>query len=847
MTLAGARHAGEFTSPASKDHYALDRRLEPVHLTLKLWVDPGAKRMDAAITHRIRANASGAQSLTLHGVDFEDLSVEGAEFDYDGRAIALRFDTPFTKGEEREVTLRYQVIEPVSGLNFYGPSDDDPDGPVFAATDHETERARHWLATVDHPSIRPTLRFEIRADAELTILANGALDSETTHDDGTKTVSWNLEQPCPAYLTCFAVGEFVRWEGETVGEVPVAAFALAERATEEHLERSFRRTSDMLHWLPEHLGTPYPYPKYFQIALPFIGGAMENISLVTWDDRFLLDEAIERDERQLMDAINVHEMAHSWFGDLIVCKDFAHAWLKESWATYTEACWLDHDQGRDARDHDLWRMRATYVKESTERYARPIVTRRFDSSWDMYDMHLYPGGAWRLHMLREELGDEVFWAAVKDYVATYANRVVETDDFRRVLEEHSGRDLSRFFDQWLRSPGFPELEGSFSWDASRKEGVVTLRQTQENDKKGIPLFAFDLELSWTIDGHETLRTVRFDQEKLRLTFPMEKAPELFRVDPGLKLLHTLKFEPGDRRWRAQLQALDVVGRIQAGEALAESGKRANTEALVDAFGEEPFWGVRQAWAQALGDAGSEAAVEGLVSLLGSETEPRVAVALAKGAGQTRDERLRDALLRALERNPSPRMTEAFLDALGRQQNPEDLERLRSAAGTKTFPMVAEAGALRGLGGLRSLEAVDPLIALMAPGASSYRARAHAAGALGALARRVDEPVKERIREALIERLRDPNKRVSAAAAMALVSARASGARKALERYRATLPTQEQMGLDRQLRRLDRSDSSLRTAEERIEKLERKTRDLTDRLEKLESRTNGSNGSNGTAS
>lgn len=836
MTLAGALRGGEFTSPASKDHYAPDRRLEPVHLTLRLRVDPSAKRMDAAITHRIRANASGAQSLTLDGVDFEELTVEGAAFDYDGRQIALRFDEPFAKGEEREVTLRYQVVEPVSGLLFHGPSDDDDQAPVFAATDHETERARHWLATVDHPSVRPTLRFEIRADAALTVLANGALEGETDHGDGTKTVTWVLEQPCPAYLTCFAVGDFVRWDGETVGETPVAAFAPAGRFTAAHLERSFRRTSDMLHWLPEHLGTPYPYPKYFQIALPFIGGAMENISLVTWDDRFLLDEAMERDERQLLDAINVHEMAHTWFGDLIVCKDFAHAWLKESWATYTEACWLDHDQGRDARDHDLWRMREAYVKESRERYARPIVTRRFDSSWDMYDMHLYPGGAWRLHMLRELLGDEVFWPAVQDYVATYANRVVETDDFRRVLEEHSGRDLSRFFDQWLRTPGFPELEGRFSWDASRKEGVVTLRQTQKDDKKGIPLFAFDLELSWTIDGHETLRTVRFEEEKLRLTFPMEKAPELFRVDPGLKLLHTLKLEPGDRRWRAQLKALDVVGRIQAGDALARSGKRANTEAVVAAFADEPFWGVRQAWAMALGEAGSEAAIEGLVTLLESESEPRVVVALAKAAGRTRDGRLREALLGALERDPSPRMSEALLEALGSQGQASDLERLRTAAGTKTFAMVAEAGALRGLGGLRSAEAVEPLIAAMQPGASSYRARAHAAGALGALARRVDEPTQETIREALAERLRDPNPRVRSAAALALVAARGTRQRPALERYRATLPYQEQMGLDRQLRRLDRSDSSLRAAEDRIEKLERKTRELADRLERLESRT-----------
>ena len=838
MTLLGAQAAGEFTTPSSKDHYAPDWRLEPVHLDLQLRVDLEGKRLDAAIAHRIRANDEGAQALTLHGEDFEGLAVEGASFDYDGKAIALRWEEPFAKGEEREVVLRYRVVNPVSGLMFHGPSADDPDAPVFVATDHETERARHWLATVDHPNVRPTLRFAIRADAKQVILANGAHRGETAHDDGTKTVVWELEQPCPSYLTCFAVGDFVRWDGETVDGVPVAAFA-PKTHDEGHLERSFGRTADMLRWLPELLGTPYPYPKYFQIALPFIGGAMENISLVTWDDRFLLDASLERDERELLDIINVHEMAHTWFGDLIVCRDFAHVWLKESWATFIETCWLEHDLGRDARDFELWRKREAYVKEATERYSRPIVTRRFDSSWDMFDYHLYPGGAWRLHMLREQLGDDVFWTAVRDYVARYAGKKVETDDFRRVLEEHGGRELGRFFDQWLRSPGFPQLEGHFSWDPACKEGTFVLKQTQVDDKKGIPCFAFELDLAWTVHGQEEVRTVRFEEERLRMTFPMEAAPTMVRVDPGLKVLHTLKkFDAGDRRWRAQLKASDVVGRIQAGGALAQSGKRANIEALVKAFADEPFWGVREAWAEALGQSNGEAAIEAIGHLMETEEEPRVLTALAKAAGQTRDQRLRSAILSALDRDPSPRTAEALLESLGKQGELADLDRLREAAGTKTYAMAAEAGALRGLGALREGAAVDALVQLVQPGASSRLARANAAMALGHLSRRVNEPLQEQIREALIERLRDPNLRVRRAAASALVAARATGARAALERFRATLPFQEQMRLDRELRRLERGDGSLKRAEERIEKLERSLRQLTDRLERLEARQPG---------
>lgn len=70
-------------------------------------------------------------------------------------------------------------------------------------------------------------------------------------------------------------------------------------------------------------------------------------------------------------------------------------------------------------------------------------------------------------MLRERLGSELFWTAVQDYVATYSKKVVETDDFRRVLEKHSGLNLNKFFDQFLYSPGYPKLKATFAYSAPK--------------------------------------------------------------------------------------------------------------------------------------------------------------------------------------------------------------------------------------------------------------------------------------------------------------------------------------------------------------------------------------------
>ena len=102
----------------------------------------------------------------------------------------------------------------------------------------------------------------------------------------------------------------------------------------------------------------------------------------------------------------------------------------------------------------------------------------------MYDRHLYPGGACRLHTLCCELGDDSFWQGVRAYLARYRGEVVETDDFRRVLEEVSGRSLGRFFDQWFYSPGYPAIKVRFKHDAARGEGRFTIEQTQADAQTG---------------------------------------------------------------------------------------------------------------------------------------------------------------------------------------------------------------------------------------------------------------------------------------------------------------------------------------------------------------------------
>lgn len=801
-------------------------------MDLSLCVDIPEKTLSVAIRLRLRARSDGARSVALDGADLLDVTAElpdGGALRYDGHKLHLTWERPFVADEERELTLRYRVLDPVAGVLFSSPDAARPDAPTFAATDHETERAHYWLAAVDHPSARPSLDIHLRADARLTLLANGAVIAEELHDDGTKTAHFSQRAGCPSYLTCFAVGDFVRWDSEPLDDIPIAAFALAS-FTPEHLERSFRRTRDMLAFMIRRLGAPYPFAKYYQFAVPGIGGAMENISLVSWDERFLLDATLELEERQLVDIINVHEMAHSWFGDHLVCRDFAHSWLKEGWATYMESVWLEEQEGPDAFAFALWNDARAYFAECDEKYRRPIVTRRYDSSFDLFDRHLYPGAALRIHMLRLRLGDKAFWSAVSDYLERHGGQLVDTDDFRRALERRSGLSLERFFDQWFHRPGFPDLEVSFRHDAEAGLGSFEIVQKQADEKTGDGAFEFEL----TLRADAARQVVHVSGRRTHAVMKLASAPDIVRVDPDGAVLHRLSFDPGSRQLEAQLTTSDVRGRIFAGTQLLQSAARQGVLAVWRAFEQEPYYGVRIAWAEALGKADSEAALAALLELAATHTDPKSLAAVFGALGKYRDARVTPTLLRRLEGELPYRAREAALGALGAQREQAPLDVLLEAARQPAYGGFAQSGALRALGATRKREALEPLRHALVPGNVPESVRPAAADGLGALALTLEEGPRKQAIEALIDALRDRSPGVQLAAARALGHAKATEARSALEALAERLAHQDAVRVRRLLRELAASGGE-RARQEELERLSERVRKLAAQVDALQAR------------
>ena len=735
---AGAVGDNPFNGPRAVEHYAPNQWVMPLETKINISkISFAERRVQMKVVHLVRMHADAAghrdrQVLVLNGVGFRNLQVScfhasstnnntensvAIDFGYDNYKVTIRWPDVDSKADQLlyNVQLEYEVKDPIAGLYFSYPDADYPDMPVYVVTDHETECARYWLACIDYPSVRAKLKFEIEAPESMVALANGSLVSSEKSGDGLKVVKYKLsDNVCPSYLICWAVGEFTEVrdrDGEIIASgtskkstIPISYFAPKMYAPED-IKRAFDQTPDMISWLQRKLDSPFPWPKYYQIAVAEVGGAMENISLVTWNDRFIMDPVWASERKLIMDLVNIHEMAHTYFGDLITCRHFEHVWLKESWATYMESVWLEDHHGEDHFRYELLMNSEQYFGEC-DWYMRPMVQRTYASSWSLFDNHTYPGGACRIHMLRKLMGEKCFWGAVQKYVAKHRGTVVETDDFRKVMEGETGMNLTRFFDEWYYMRGYPVMKVSHSCDSDSATNKFTFEQTQVDKQQNIPLFhvAVDVEVTAT-DGSIHRATIDFENNVRKqfasVQLPKGTKPKIIRIDPDGKILAKFDFEPSEAILLETCKsAKDVVNRIRAYTSLIKIGTPSVMQSVFDAIGNEPFYGVRVHVAEALTSNKTRFAVDALAQMVVGEKDPMAQWQLIKMC-RIRDDKIRAALKTVLKQfdKLAYKAREFALDNLGYQLNEDDLDFLFSVAqdpkqlGQHNF---VRAGALRSL-------------------------------------------------------------------------------------------------------------------------------------------------------
>jgi aminopeptidase N len=275
-------------------------------------------------------------------------------------------------------------------------------------------------------------------------------------------------------------------------------------------------------------------------------GGMENTTLTTMNERILVTEK-ELPVRDA-DSIVAHELVHQWFGDLITTREWGQLYLNEGFATYLDPMCQEASKGGDEFRHIMQGEADGYFANDGD-YRRPIVERRYLDPEDMFDAFSYNKASLVLHMMRRELGDDLFFEGVRRYLEKNAHGIVETTDLVRAFEEVSGRSLERFFDDWVYRPGHPDIKVKVSWDEELL--TVSLKQKQRGDN--VP-HAFSLPLEIEVVDRQGKRTrhrtlVETDQGALSLSLP--KRPAFVTFDPDFRVIGSVSLdvpsEDQDRR------------------------------------------------------------------------------------------------------------------------------------------------------------------------------------------------------------------------------------------------------------------------------------------------------------
>jgi aminopeptidase N len=744
--------------------YAPDRSVQMVHLALDITPDFKQRTIVATATLRLKPVVKPVQELKLDAVDLNVRSVTATEkvqaYQATDKQLIVTFAEAIPPDKEVGVTIAYSA-EPTRGLYFRTPEMGYKAGDTHLFTQGEEIEARHWYPCLDSPNQQFTSEIVCRVPEGMTAISNGRLVSEAKDPaSGLMAIHWSQEKPHANYLITLAAGYFQKLE-DKAHNIPLAFYTppseIQEAAT------SFCDTKDMVEFFEEEIGVPYPWDKYYQVCVnDFVAGGMENTSATTLTDSTLFTAATEniRDSEGLIS----HELAHQWFGDLVTCKDWSHVWLNEGFATYYESLYSAHKHGRDAMLYELYHRarQITGIANDTT----PIVRRTYDETSEMFGYLAYPKGSWVLHMLRCQLGENLYRQCIKTYLQRHQHGNVVTEDLRAVIEELSGRSYDQFFDQWLYHGRFPELELDYVWDEMGKLAKVSIRQTQSVDQN-VLLFNFPLTLRFQTKTGAVDRLIRVTQKQEDFYFPVPAAPERVRVDPDYTLLAKIKFSVPQKMLYAQLaDQTDVVGRLLAIEQLSGKRDKQSLAKLQDTLNHDSFYGVRIEAAQALRSVHTDEALEALLAST-KQSDARVRHEVADAIGDFYADKAFAAEREILREEKNPDILSAVLRNLGGYAKPEVREELLKFLNSQSYLNELAGAAVSGLRLQDDPSCIAPLLETLGRTETNFTSHGFAQGleTLAYLAR--NEEKKDKVREFLVARVNDKRRSVQLASLNAL--------------------------------------------------------------------------------
>ena len=483
--------------------------------------------------------------LDAVGMKFESIKIEPGDADVSyktaGEKIILTLDKAYSPNDSISIRFKYSSDKPAKGIYFVDAQIEDGKTTRHAQvwTQGEAEEARFWFPSNDAPDDKATTEQFITVEKGETAIANGELLETIENADGTKTFHYKMPLPHSTYLTSFVVGNYVR-VNDSYKTIPLGFYMYPGQ--EAIARRVYGKTKEMMGVYEELTGVDFPYNKYDQtIVANFNFGGMENITVTT-----MADTEILFNPPSVVEDLVSHELAHSWFGDLVTCKNWSELWLNEGFATFMEAAYREKMYGREDYLRKIREDAAQFfVDETINKNRHSLFNQNANPKDDgLFDVTTYQKGGAVVHTLRETVGTENFWKAINLYLNRHKFKNVETADLQKAMEETSGIKLDWFFKQWIYGAGYPKLNVKPVYNAAMKTLNLTVAQTQTVDKITPEAFVLPMEVKIKTANGTTSERIEIKKRAEIFSIKVSGKPAKVIFDEDEKIpLKQIRMEP----------------------------------------------------------------------------------------------------------------------------------------------------------------------------------------------------------------------------------------------------------------------------------------------------------------
>ena len=484
------------------------------HLQLKIF--PTTQEVEGQLVMEAKSEADGLASVPMDmyaNLQISSVGENAVAFTRSGNVLTLTLNQAYARGQKFRVRVSYRG-QPQSG-GFGAFTFNTHSGAPIIASLSEPYFARLWWPCKDTPTDKAdSVQVDLIVPDNLTGVSNGKLENVQSAN-GWKTFSWKERYPITTYLVSIAVSNYAEF-GETFTFRDGTTMSLRHYVYPENLasaQTQLADTRDMLAFFNQ-VFSDYPFKKEKYGHAQFAwGGGMEHQTITSIGG--------------FSDGLISHELAHQWFGDLITMKSWQDIWLNEGFASYSEALYFEHRDGKAAYRN--------YMASMDYNHSGSVFVRDTTSVGSIFSGTVYDKGAWVLHMLRHVIDDSTFFRLLRNYVTDprYRFGTASTDDFKNLAEGLSGKELDWFFEQWVYRAGRPSLRYAWKWENGQL--IFRLQQIQSGDSYRLP---FELA---AIAGVDTLRfTLEHTGGFLEYRFPANKQITRVLVDPNYWVLKNLQ-------------------------------------------------------------------------------------------------------------------------------------------------------------------------------------------------------------------------------------------------------------------------------------------------------------------